>query len=96
MTADSSHYWEPVMSEPTAKPSFHYGTGAIFMIASGHEGKAKALWHTPTHAAVGQQPQGGYYITSCGLQIAPDEALILRLPLSIAKMPRRVCKTCTF
>ena len=84
------------MSEPTTKPSFHYGTGAIFMIADGREGKTKALWHTPTHGAGGQAPEGGNYVTSCGLQIGPDEALILRLPFSLGKMPRRVCKTCAF
>lgn len=66
------------------------------MIGFGGEGEAKPLWHTPTHGAGGQQPQDGNYVTSCGLQITPDKALILRLPLAIGEMPRRVCKTCTF
>ena len=75
---------------------FHYGTGSILMMSDGAPGKAKALWHAPAHGPAGQKPADGFYLASCGTRIGADGALLLRIPFPLGKMPRRVCKTCTY
>ena len=79
-----------------ANSGFHYGPGSIFMLADGAAGKAKALWHAPAHGPAGQQAPDGYYLASCGARVGASAALLIRIPFPLGKIPRRVCKTCTF